>query len=68
MFFNVILPPIIMFAAKNVKQSLFIQNFHYITFLGLVGTIFTFVCIFSFISVLAHQLKLFPALLNGECR
>ena len=55
-----------MFAAKNVKQQLFMKNFHYIFFLGAFGTLITFVCMFSFITAAAHMLRLFPEMKDEE--
>jgi len=57
-----------MFAAKNVKQGRFMSNFHYIFFFGALGTIFTFVCLFSFIFVLAQPLGFFPQLSESDCK
>jgi NhaP-type Na+/H+ or K+/H+ antiporter len=44
-FFTFILPPIIFAAGYSLRKSLFFQNLGLITFLGIFGTIFSFVAL-----------------------
>jgi len=53
--FDFILPPIIMYAAKNLKYELFFNNFHYIFWFGCVGTFITFFGFFAFIDLFANM-------------
>jgi NhaP-type Na+/H+ or K+/H+ antiporter len=54
MFFTFVLPPIIFAAGYNLRKSLFFQNISVISFLGIVGTLFTFIVLSACISFFNH--------------
>lgn len=56
MFFIFVLPPIIFSAGYSLRKSLFFQNLSLITFLGVFGTIFTFIVLSACISFINHIL------------
>jgi sodium/hydrogen exchanger 8 len=56
MFFIFILPPIIFSAGYSLRKSLFFQHISLIGFLGVLGTIFTFIVLSACISFINHIL------------
>ena len=54
-FFTFVLPPIIFAAGYNLRKSLFFENFGIISFLGVMGTLLSFLVLTGFI-VLFNEL------------
>lgn len=50
------LPPIIFAAGYNLRKSLFFQNLGVISFLGVLGTLFTFIVLSACINFFNHFL------------
>lgn len=56
MFFTFLLPPIIFAAGYNLRRSLFFQNLGVISFLGVVGTVCSFIVLSACINFINHLL------------
>ena len=56
MFFTFVLPPIIFAAGYNLRKSMFFHNFGVISFLGILGTLFTFIVLSACINFFNHFL------------
>ena len=48
-FFNLILPPIIFSGGYNMRKAYFFDNFRYISFFGIAGTIVHFMIVSFFL-------------------